>query len=132
MAHPPWGTSNTMMNTAPTRLGTTMRRAARSRPGREPSSTRRNSPRRAVRVKVAAGPPRLRARRALRAPAADRHHRRRPHAEWVLGIAILEEDSHRDAVGEPHPVERLAHDGEAADGGAVFLVDGPSDPLNDA
>src|SRR5262245_16910600 len=120
-----------MMSTAPTRLGTTMRSAARRRPGREPSSTRRNSSRRAVRVTGAAGPARLRAPRALRAAAADRHDRRRPHAERVLGIPILEEDSHGDAVGEPDPVERLAHGGEAADGSAVLLVYGPSDPLDD-
>src|SRR4029450_10289601 len=118
-----------------------MRTEVRRRPGlgRSSSVTRYcNRTASAYNCRHAAGthPPERGAERTLLLTAVcvtvplDRHHRGRAHAKGTLGGAVLEKDAHREALGEPHPVERRLHRGQAIDRGAVLLIERPAYPLH--
>src|SRR6266849_6137713 len=62
----------------------------------------------------------------------NRHHRGRAHAEGPVRIAVLEKDSDRKALREPHPVERWLDGGETVNASAVLLIQRPPDALHAA
>src|SRR5262249_35373556 len=59
----------------------------------------------------------------------DRHDRRRAHAKGALGVAFLENDANREALREPHPVERRLDRWQTIDRRAVLLIECPAHPL---
>src|SRR6266436_3239519 len=62
----------------------------------------------------------------------DGHDRRGAGPEWELRVAVLELDTHREALREPDPVECRLSLGEPLDGRAVLLIQRPSDALHAA
>src|SRR5882762_11837755 len=62
----------------------------------------------------------------------DSHDRGIAHPEWEFGVAILEHNSHREALREPHPVERRVDLRQTLDACAVLLIERPSDALHTA
>src|SRR5258705_12867432 len=64
--------------------------------------------------------------------ALDRHDCRGAHPEWELRVAVLEYDPHREALREPHPVERRLSLRQPLDGRAVLLIERPSHALHAA
>src|SRR5260370_33589160 len=67
--------------------------------------------------------------RILIAVALNRHDRRVAHPEREPRVAALEHDTHREALREPHPVERRFDLRQPLDGRAVLLVERPSHAL---
>ncbi len=62
----------------------------------------------------------------------DRHDRRGAHPERELRVAVLEHNAHREALRQPHPVQRRVNLRQALDARAVLLIERPSHALHAA
>src|SRR5271170_6600090 len=62
----------------------------------------------------------------------NRYHRGLAHAKRMLGVAVLQRDSHRKALRETDPVQRRRNPRQTFHGGAIVLKERPANSLHDA